>query len=53
MRSGSGVPTAWRLFHPSGGTVDYFNEAAAGKAAQAVVGSYVKKVNTRTGEVIA
>jgi len=53
MRSGSGVPTAWRLFHPSGGTVDYFNEAAAGKAAQAVVGSYVQKVNTRTGEVIA
>lgn len=52
MRSGSGVPTAWRLFHPSGGTVDYFDERAADKAAEAVGGSYVRKVNTRTGEVI-
>jgi hypothetical protein len=52
LRSGSGVPTAWRLFHPSGGTVDYFDPGAAEKASQAVPGSYVRKVNTHTGQVI-
>jgi hypothetical protein len=48
----TGVPTAWRLFHPSGGTVDYYDQKAADKAALAVVGSTVKKVDTRTGQVI-
>ena len=51
--SSTGVPTAWRLFHPSGGTVDYYDPKAAEKAAGSVPGSTVKKVDTRTGQVIA
>lgn len=49
----TGVPTAWRLFHPSGGTVDYYEPKAAEKASAAVPGSEVKKVDVRTGQPIA
>lgn len=47
------MPTAWRLKHPSGGTVDYYEPKAAEKAAAAVPGSVVIKVDVRTGQQIA
>lgn len=49
----TGVPTAWRLIHPSGGTVDYYDEAAANKALAGVPGAQVVKVDTRTGQPVA
>lgn len=49
----TGVPTAWRLKHPSGGTVDYYDPKAADAAAAAVPGAVVIKVDTRTGQQIA
>lgn len=49
----TGVPTAWRLVHPSGGTVDYYEPKAAQKASEAVPGSKVVKVDVRTGQQIA
>lgn len=52
VSGGSGVPTAWRLKHPSGGTVDYYEPKAAEKAAAAVPGSVVIKVDVRTGQQI-
>lgn len=47
-----GVPVAWRLYYPQGGTVDYTNPGAASDAMAKVPGSEVKKVDTRTGQVI-
>lgn len=49
----TGVPTAWRLFHPSGGTVDYYDEKAAERELAKVPGGSVKKVDVRTGQLIA
>lgn len=49
----TGVPTAWRLFHPSGGTVDYYDEKAADRELAKVPGGSVKKVDVRTGQPIA
>lgn len=49
----TGVPTAWRLVHPSGGTVDYYDPVAADKALAGVPGGRVVKVDTRTGQEVA
>lgn len=49
----TGVPTAWRLKHPSGGTVDYYNEAVADLELAKVPGATLTKVDVRTGLPIA
>lgn len=45
----TGVPTAWRLKHPSGGTVDYYDPTSATDAQAKVPGSVLTKVDVRTG----
>lgn len=49
----TGVPTAWRLKHPSGGTVDYYDHKIADKELAKVPGGELIKVDTRTGLPIA
>lgn len=49
----TGVPTAWRLFHPSGGTVDYYDQKVADAELLKVPGGTLQKVDTRTGQIIA
>lgn len=50
--SQSGQPVAWRHYQPSGGSVDYLDEARAERAKTALGGTVVK-VDTRTGAPIA
>jgi hypothetical protein len=49
----TGVPTAWRLKHPSGGTVDYYDGKVADMEAAKVPGATLTKVDVRTGQPIA
>jgi hypothetical protein len=50
--SAGGVPVAWRLTHPSGGTVDFTSPVAAEDEKRRVPGSTVQKVDTRTGQPV-
>lgn len=43
---------AYRLVHPSGGTVDYWDEQSAKKQQKRVPGAKVVKVNVRTGKEV-
>lgn len=47
-----GTPVAWRLVHPSGGTVDYWDEKTAQTQQAKVPGSTVMKVDVRTGQQV-
>lgn len=49
----TGVPTAWRLVYPSGGTVDYYTPESADAALKNVPGGHVVKVDVRTGQPVA
>ena len=44
-----GTAAVFRLAHPNGATVDYWEEGAAQKAQQATPGSTYQKVDHRTG----
>jgi hypothetical protein len=50
--SGTGVPVAWRLKHPSGGTVDYYVDTLAYEELKKVPGGVVTKVDVRTGQPV-
>lgn len=50
--SATGVPVAWRLKHPSGGTVDYYVDTLAYEELKKVPGGVVTKVDVRTGQPV-
>ena len=47
-----GSATVFRLYHPNGATVDYWDETAVKRARDATPGSEYKTVDHRTGQVV-
>lgn len=44
-----GVAVVFRVTHPNGATVDYWDETKAEKAAKAITGATYAKVDARSG----
>lgn len=47
-----GSATVFRLYHPNGSTVDYWDQPSADKAMAAKPGSHWKRVDHRTGQPV-
>ncbi len=47
--SSTGTSAVFRLYHPNGATVDYWDKDRAAAAQTAVPGSYYEQVDYRTG----